>query len=77
MIQFIAASYKGVKPQRQKDVYRLLHIAFDHGYLFDADEIEYEWEKLNPGWPVLPPNPDEIWKILKKSLPAEAVKTQI
>jgi hypothetical protein len=61
---------------RQKDVYRLLHIAFDHGYLFEANEVENAWVTLNEGWVPLPEADSEVWKTLQKSLPAELVGNQ-
>jgi hypothetical protein len=74
MIKFVAGSYKGVKEDRQKDVYRLLHIAFDHGYLFDAGEIEAIWEKATIGsWAPLPEKDDDIWFFIEKNLPAQIV----
>lgn len=67
-IRFFSGSAKGVKEERQKDVHRLLHIAFDHGYLFDAGEIEAAWEKATFGWAPLPENDDEAWAVLSKCL---------
>lgn len=73
-IQFIAGSYKGVAQDRQSDVYRMLHLAFDYGYLFEADELEAIW--LAQGtpetpWISLPKEDKELWHILQKSLGAE------
>ena len=74
MIKFIAGSYKGVKEVRQKDVRRLLHIAYDNGYLFDAGEIEAIWEKATlGGWAPLPKDDNEIWYFIEKNLPAQIV----
>ena len=70
-IQFITGSFKGVIVERQKDVYRLLHIAFDHGYLFEPIEIEEAWGRINKGWAPLPDADSGVWKILQKALPAE------
>jgi hypothetical protein len=75
MIRFVAGSYKGVKEDRQKDVYRLLHIAFDHGCLFDAGEIEAIWEKATLGsWSPLPENDEDTWDFIEKNLPAQIVR---
>jgi hypothetical protein len=75
-IQFITGSFKSVIVERREDVRRLLHVAFDNGYLFEAYEIEAVWGQLNKGWAPLPSDDKEIWKILQKSLPAELAGAQ-
>lgn len=75
-IQFITGSFKSVIIERRDDVHRLLHVAFDHGYLFEADEIEEAWGRANKCWAPLPANDQDIWKILQKTLPAEIVGDQ-
>lgn len=67
-IQFSCGTYRSVKQDRQKDVRRLLHIAFDEGYLCDGLEIEAAWEKATFGWAPIPPDDEEVWKILSKCL---------
>jgi hypothetical protein len=67
---------KGLSQDRQKDVYRLMHIAYDHGYLFDGVEMEEAWFLVNKGWAPLPESDLATWKILQKSLPATLVGSQ-
>lgn len=70
-IQFIAGSYKGVASDRQADVYRMLHVAFDHGYLFEADEVEKIWLAHDPKWIKLPEKDYDVWFVLEKTLAPE------
>ena len=67
-VQFIAGSFKGVREDRQTDVYRMLHLAFDHGYLFDAAELEAIWLKQDPNWRPLPQKDHDIWLVIEKSI---------
>jgi hypothetical protein len=70
-IQFIAGSFKGVSLNRQADVYRMLHIAFDHGYLFEADELEKIWLAHDPKWTGLPEKDFDVWFVIEKTLEPE------
>jgi hypothetical protein len=65
-IRFIGGDYKSVIHERRETVRRLLHIAFDHGYLCEGNEIEAAWEKT--GWEELSKDDDEVWATLEKCL---------
>lgn len=67
-VQFITGSFTGVALARQADVYRLLHLAFDHGYLFEAAEIEKIWLAQDPHWRPLPQEDHDIWMVIEKSI---------
>ena len=67
-VQFIAGSFKGLPENRQTDIYRMLHLAFDHGYLFEAAELETIWLKQNPIWQPLPEKDHDVWMIIEKHI---------
>jgi hypothetical protein len=61
--------------QRRQDLRRLLHIAFDFGYLFDPNEIEEAWKKANKDtWVPLPEKDAEIWFKLQKVIEAAIIE---
>jgi hypothetical protein len=67
-VQFIAGSFKGVREDRRNDIYRMLHLAFDHGYLFDVAELEEIWLKKDPDWQPLPQKDHDIWLFIEKHI---------
>jgi hypothetical protein len=71
-IQFIASSFKEVALDRQADIYRMLHLAFDRGYLFEARELEKIWLAAHQfKWAPLPEKDFDIWFIIEKSIDPE------
>jgi hypothetical protein len=70
-IKFVTNSYQ-TTVERKTDIRRLLHVAFDFGYLFEPAEIELAWLEVNPGdeWAPLPERDNEIWFRLQKYLEA-------
>lgn len=50
----------------------MLHIAFDHGYLFETDELEKIWLVAHDSkWAELPEKDYDIWFIIEKTLDPE------
>jgi hypothetical protein len=71
-VQFIAGSFKGVPASHQADVYRLLHVAFDRGYLFDAEEIEKIWLAEGGEWVSTEGLTEhQMWFVIEKTLTHE------
>jgi hypothetical protein len=80
-IKFVTSPYQATV-ERKNDIKRLLHVAFDFGYLFEPAEIELAWKKVNPkdDWTPLPERDAEIWFRLQKYLEsaiAEGIRPQI
>ena len=46
----------------------MLHLAFDHGFLFEASELEEIWQKQDPNWRPLPEKDHEIWLVIEKHI---------
>jgi hypothetical protein len=71
-IQFIAGSFKGVALDRQPDIYRMLHVCFDRGYLFEVDELEKIWLGAHEfKWAALPEKDYDVWFVIEKTLAPE------
>ena len=70
-IKFVTNPYQGTVA-RKNEIKRLMHVAFDFGYLFEPDEIESAWLQVNPGkdWVPLPEKDGEIWFKLQNYLEA-------
>lgn len=73
-IRFFTSPYQA-SLERKADVRRLLHIAFDFGYLFEPAEIEAAWLAVNENqWAPLPEKDVELWFQLQKNIEAAIIE---